>query len=106
MAVTYHSILGEVGLRVGALKGAQPAQLEATRAKTTLQASDFQSAVFPYTSIKNALLMAEEEIIQTIGATGGHPFREYLISHTAPLQSRTTLPRLGANRNASVKKNA
>lgn len=75
MATTYQQLLHSVGLRANALVGAQAAALETTYANTVLTSANFNSADFPFTSFRDAILQAEQDFVNAVAFTGEHPWK-------------------------------
>lgn len=83
-----------VAVRINALTGAtQPAELEAAYTIDPLTAGDvLGSAVFNFSAIRDAVLLSEQKLAQTIAETADHAWRAKLISQTNTLASGATLP--------------
>lgn len=96
MTLSYDQLLHDVGLRMNALVGAQFSPLETTYAITGLAAANFKSADWPFSSFRDAILMAEEQIAWAIAATPSHPWRASLNAQSAALASAAALPKLDA----------
>lgn len=97
MAVAYQTILAAVALRVNALVGATVAALETTYTTSPLTSANFQSTIFPFTAIKNAILNAEEKLAQRIANNADDPLRQYMADVTASLATPATLPSVSTN---------
>jgi|SRR5215831_12569453 len=89
---TYHDIAAAAALRINALSGTDPSELEVTYAKRPLVAADFDSSIIPFGAIKDTILNAEQRLATAIADTGNHPWRANLISQTAPLFSGADMP--------------
>src|SRR3954465_7795670 len=97
MTVPYQKVLAEVGLRINAIYGPISTTLETNYAKATQSASDYVSAIFPKTSIQDAIINAEENLVAAVSTTGGHPYRAYISSYTAALASGAVVPSTDAS---------
>lgn len=94
MSLTYEQLLHDVALRMNALVGAQFTPLQNTYAVSPLLPAHFKSADWPYSSFRDAILMAEEVVALAIASTPAHPWRAYLNSQTASLANGEELPKL------------
>lgn len=92
MAVPYQALLHSVMLRMNALKGSQAGPLETTYTTATLTSTNAKSADFPFSSFRDAILMAVGDFVGAIADTGNHPERSYFESSTAALASGAVLP--------------
>jgi len=97
MSVPYNTILRQVGLRINAIIGAVASTLETNYTVSPLTTSQFQSTIFPLTSIKDAIINSEEKLVQAISNTGGHPYRAFILSETAALSSGDVMPSTDAS---------
>lgn len=97
MAVAYRTIIAATALRVNALIGATAATLETTYTTSPLTSANFQSTIFPFTSIKGAVLNAEEKLAQRIANNADDPLRQYMADVTANLSNPSTLPSTSTN---------
>lgn len=96
MAVPYNTILASVGLRINALTGATASLLETAYITSPLTVTQFQSTIFPFSSIKNAILNAEEKLSMKIAANAEDPLRQYIADVTVSLLNPSTMPFLSA----------
>lgn len=92
MSVPYNVVLRQIGIRINALTGATAATLETAYTTSPLTTSQFQSTIFSFTSVKDAVLTAEEALANAIAETGDHPLRQYIASTTADVADKATLP--------------
>jgi len=90
--ITYHDILAAAGLRVNALVGTDPSELEVTYSKRPLVAADFESSIIPFDAFKFTILNTEQRLSTAIADTGNHPWRANLISLTKPLFCGEDMP--------------
>lgn len=97
MTVPYMKVLSEVGLRINALVGATAPLLETTYITSPLTSSNFQSTIFNFTSVEDAIINAEGKLVQAISNTGGHPYRAYISSYTSTLASGASMPSTDAS---------
>jgi hypothetical protein len=92
MGVPYHRLIASVGLRLNALVGTAPTDLETTYKKTAFLAADFESADFPFTAIKDLVLQAEGKYAGIIANVGNHPWRSSLHAVTASIVPGGVIP--------------
>lgn len=92
MSVTYNVILAETALRINALTGATAANLQTAYVTSPLTTTQFQSTIFNFQSVKDAILDAEGRLAWAIADTGDHPWRQYIASTTANQATTSTLP--------------
>ena len=97
MATTYSQIARQCALRVNAISGATPALMTTAYDTTPFTASEFNSSIFTYTSVKDTILNIEGRLADAIASTGDHPYRAYLISTTGALANAAVLPSLDVN---------
>lgn len=98
MSTTYSSITNQTALRINAITGATAALVEAAYVTVPFTVTQGNaSPVFPYASIKDAILNIEGRLADAIASTGDHPYRAYLISTTDSLSNGEVLPSLDAN---------
>jgi len=93
MSLTYFKILANAAARTGeggSISGSSSAAVESNFSAFGPGAVD--NAVFPFSVQKDALLLAEEKIVQTIASIENHPYRVYLRSVSDPLATRAVLP--------------
>lgn len=96
MAVSYQQLLHDTALRMNALVGTQFAALETTYATATLTASNFRSADWPFSSFRDAILMAVGDFIAAIAHTAEHPERPAFESNTATVLNNAVIPSTNA----------
>lgn len=93
MSVPYSKVIAECGLRINAVPGTLAASLETNYVAGTVN----NSAIFPPTAIKDAVITTEEKLATAIADTGGHPYRAYIQSQTDTLASGDNMPSLDEN---------
>lgn len=96
MATPYRTLLAGLGIRLNALVGGKSDDLEATYATTPLLAANWESADFPFTWAKDAIIQAESRYAWTIANTGDHPWRAVLRGLTVPLVHKAAIPAVSA----------
>lgn len=89
---TYHDVLGQVGLRINALEGADTATLNTNYLIRPLTTTQWRSARFPFADAKNAIVSAEGLLVDAIAATPYHPWRRYLLATSSNLANGDNLP--------------
>jgi hypothetical protein len=92
MSVSYMQILHNVALRMSALVGTQVGTISATYDEAVLNASHFKSADWPFTSFRDAILMAVEEYAWAIADTRKHPWRSNYLAATADIPNNGLIP--------------
>lgn len=97
MPLTYHDLLSSVAVRVNALDGSDPAALQETYATRPLTNALFQSSIFPFDGIRDAIIQTEGRLAQVVGKSADRVLRSYIGSQTAALASGDELPTLDEN---------
>ena len=97
MAVAYRTILAAVSLRINALIGTSASALEVTYTTSPLTSANFQSTIFNFTAVKDAILNAEEKLAQKIANNADDPLRQYMANVTTNQASPSTLPSVSTN---------
>lgn len=92
MSVPYQKLVGEIGLRLNAIVGALPADLENTYIKTTLTQADFKSGDWPLSFVQDLVILAEAKYAGIISFTDRKSLRKPLISQTAAIASGGAFP--------------
>lgn len=92
----YHDLLAAAALRINALTGVTGALMETAYTTRPLTTTQFQSAIFPFSSIKQALLNTEGKLAHTIASTAGHPWRASIQGITGTLVHKAPLPIVSA----------
>jgi len=92
MSVPYQKLVVEIGLRLNAIVGGLPTDLEATYIKTTLSQTDFKSGDWTYTLAKDLVIVAEGKYAGIISFTNRQSLRKPLISQTAVVVSGAAFP--------------
>lgn len=95
MSVTYHTVLRGIAHQVGALRDSSVPSTETSYVATPLTAAELAlRGNFSLTVLKDALLAAEEAVVNAIGVNLHSPFRTYILSVTAALASNAVLPKV------------
>lgn len=105
MSYTYHTLLAATGLRINALGNVDLSQFNATDAaglqvvytQHPLTNEMFGSSIFPFNSIRDAILNAEQKLCQAISRSTDRVLRSYIRSQTTALNSGAELPKLDVN---------
>jgi hypothetical protein len=92
MAEDYHNYLAEVGLWVGAFVATDPAALEIAYKTRPLTDTLFDSADFPFSSLKTSLRVTEKRIAQAIAKRKDHIWRAWLLGATSSLAHKANIP--------------
>lgn len=97
MSVPYNSILAATALRINALVGVLPADLETSFIVSPLTTTQVESSIFPMTAIKYAILNAEEKLAVKVANNPDDPNRQFMANTTTALTNPSTLPSLSTN---------
>lgn len=97
MSVQYHDTLAQVAVRINAMRGTLAADLQTTYLIRPLTSANFKSSVFPFDACLDALLTAEQKLVEAIAWTAGHPWRNFIGTETDLLANRDRLPTLAAS---------
>jgi hypothetical protein len=92
MSVSYQQLLHNVALRMSALVGTQVGTISATYDSAVLDASHFKSADWPFTSFRDAILMAVEEYVWAIADNRNHTWRALYSAATADIANNGLIP--------------
>lgn len=92
MSYPTHSIIAGAAIRINALDGTDPAELQTIYSQRPLTDEVFQSSIFPFNAIRDALVQAQGRLAQAIGLSGDRVLRAYLRGTSAALASGATLP--------------
>lgn len=95
MAVSYGEIIKQIALRSGvggSVVGSDMATIEANYNQANFGASHVDNASFPFSAMKDAVLLAEERIAQTVASVKNHALRIYLRGTSDALANRAALP--------------
>jgi len=93
----YHDLLAATALRVNALVGTDPVELQVTYETRPLTNEMFDSSIVPMNAIRDALIEAEGKLANAIARSSDHSLRAYLASFTSPLAAGDFLPSLDIN---------
>lgn len=91
--VHYHDILAAVAVRINALQGTDPAELQITYSQRPLTDEVFQSTIFPMNANRDAILNAEQKLANAISLSADRTLRTFLRSVTEPLATGNALPK-------------
>jgi len=97
MALTYNYIVRQSGLRVNAIIGPVASTLQTNYNVSPQTSAQYGSTIFPFTSIQDAVRLAEERIAEVIAETGNQSLRKPLLSVTEPLPTGSTIPGVDEN---------
>lgn len=90
--LTYHDIGAAVGLRINALQGTDPVELQVTYATRPLTDEVFGSSIFPFNAIRDAVIECEGKIARTAALSADRTLRAYLRGFTDALASGDAIP--------------
>ena len=89
--------MAAVAIRVNALDGSDPAALQETYSQRPLTNAMFQSSIFAFDTIRDAIIQTEGRLAQVVGKSADRVLRSYIGSQTAALASGDELPTLDEN---------
>lgn len=95
--LTYHDLMSAVAIRISALDGSDAPALQETYSTRPLTNALFQSTIFPFNAIRDAIIEAEGKLCQAIGKSTDRVLRSYIGSQTVGLASGDELPTLDEN---------
>lgn len=96
-SLTYHSLIGAAALRVNALEGTDPVELEQVYSTRPLTDELFDSSIIPFSDFVAGCGWAEGKIAEVAAETGNNPLRAYILSETDPLTSGALMPSTDTN---------
>jgi hypothetical protein len=103
MAVSYQTVLRQIALGAGMLRGESTPGLQTSYEDTTLNQWDLiPDGKYPLSALTDALLDAESALANAIADTGGHPWRSYLLSFTAAITSGDVIPAVDGDSNPII----
>lgn len=97
MSYSTHDLLAAAALRINALVGTDPTELQVTYSQRPLTDEVFQSSIFPMNAIRDSLVQAQGRLAQAIALSGNRTLRAYLRGTSAALASGATLPSVDAS---------
>lgn len=92
MSLSCHDLLGDVALRINALSGTDPVEIQTTYTTRPLTDELFDSSIFPMGAIISALVLAQGKLTETIALSANRTQHAYLKSLTAALPTNSELP--------------
>lgn len=95
--LTYHDLLAMTAVRVNALLGTDPVELQVVYSQRPLTDEVFDSSIFPMNAIRDAIITAEGKMCQAIAKSADRVLRGYIGSQTAELASGSEMPTLDEN---------
>jgi hypothetical protein len=102
MPISYDQLIHDAAIRMNALVGSQVVALEATYVTSPLTAANFKSADWPFSAFKDAVLFAEETIINAIANNPNSPYRSKYDTVSPALVSGSALPQTNSSGNPIV----
>lgn len=97
MSYETHNLLAAAAIRINALVGTDPVELQVTYSTRPLTDELFQSSILPMNSIRDSLVQATGKLAQAIGLSGDRVLRSYLRGISDGLVSGAQLPSIDAN---------
>lgn len=92
MSYELHNLLAAAAIRINALQGTDPVELQITYSTRPLTDELFQSSILPMNSIRDSLVQATGKLAQAIGLSGDRVLRAYLRGTSAALASGANFP--------------
>lgn len=92
MSYSTHDIIAAVAIRINALVGTDPVELQVTYSTRPLTDELFQSSIFPFNAIRDSCVQAQGRLAQAIGLSGDRVLRAYLRGTSAALAPYAELP--------------
>lgn len=92
MSVPYSRLVAGIGLRLNAIVGALPSDLDTTYKKTSFTQADFDSGDWPLSLVQDLVILAEARYAGIISNVGNQPLRRALHSVTAGIAKGAVIP--------------
>lgn len=97
-----HDLLADAAIRINALYGTDPVELQETYTTRPLTDELFQSSVFPMGAINSALALAQGKLVETIALSDKRTQLAYFTSLTDALPTNSVLPSVDASDNPII----
>lgn len=97
MSYSTHDIIAAAAIRINALVGTDPVELQVTYSTRPLTDELFQSSIFPFNAIRDSCVQVQGRLAQAIGLSGDRVLRAYLRGTSAALASGAELPSVDAS---------
>ncbi len=94
----YHDLLARVAIRVNALVGTDPVELQVTYETRPLTDELFDSSIFSFNAIRDSLIDCEGKMAQAIALSSNRTLRAHLRALSDPLASGAALPTQATSR--------
>jgi len=94
--LTYHDIAAAVAIRINALVGSDPVELQVTYTTRPLTDELFDSSIFPFGAVRDSILECEGKMAQAIALSSNRSLRGYLRGLSVGLASGAALPKVDA----------
>lgn len=88
----YHDIAAAVGLRINALEGTDPVELQITYSQRPLTDEVFDSSIFPFGAVRDSIIACESKIAQVASLSSNRTLRSVLRAISANLTSGSECP--------------
>jgi len=92
MSYATHDLLAAAAIRINALVGSDPVELQVTYSTRPLTDELSDSSIFPMNAIRDSLVQAQGRLAQTIALSADKVLRAYLRGSSDPLASGAALP--------------
>lgn len=97
MSYSTHDVLAACAIRINALSGTDPVELQVTYSTRPLTNELFDSSIFPMNAIRDCCVQSQGRLAQAIGLSGDRVLRAYLRGTSAALAPYTELPSVDAS---------
>jgi hypothetical protein len=97
-----HDLLADAAIRINALVGTDPVELQETYTTRPLTDELFQSSIFPMGAIISALVLAQGKLVEAIALSDKRTQLAYFKSLTASLPTSSPLPSVDASGNSII----
>jgi len=88
----YHDIAAAVALRINALVGTDPVELQTTYSTRPLTDELFDSSIIPFNSVRDSIVQCEGKIAQVVSLSANRTLRAYLRELSDPTVSGDPVP--------------
>jgi hypothetical protein len=97
-----HDLLADAAIRINALSGTDPVELQVTYTTRPLTDELFQSSIYPMGAIISALVLAQGKLVETIALSDKRTQLAYFTSLTVALPTGSALPSVDASDNSII----
>lgn len=97
-----HDLLADAAIRINALSGTDPVELQETYSSRPLTDEMFQSSIFPMAAIISALVLAQGKLVEAIALSDKRSQLAYFTSLSLALPTNSALPSTDASGNSII----